>query len=103
MKRRMEKQGSRLVVRLPKELDHHEATVIREEADRYLEAGSLSEILFDFSETEFMDSSGIGMLMGRYRMIHLMGGRVFARHLHKQVYRIFQMSGLEKIIEIIQE
>lgn len=103
MKRRMEKQGSRLIVRLPRELDHHEAAVIREEADRYLEAGSLSEILFDFSETEFMDSSGIGMLMGRYRMIHLMGGKVLARRLDRQVYRIFQMSGLEKIIEIIQE
>lgn len=103
MKGRMEKQGSTLIVRLPRELDHHVATEIREEADRYLEAGALSEIVFDFSETEFMDSSGIGMIMGRYRMIHLMGGKVLACHLHKQVHRIFQMSGLEKIVEIIQE
>lgn len=103
MKKRMEKQGSTLIVRLPGELDHHAAAKIREEADRYLHAGTLSEIVFDFSETEFMDSSGIGMLMGRYRMIHLMGGKVSARHLQRQVHRIFQMSGLEKIIEIIQE
>lgn len=103
MKTRMDKQGSTLIVRLPRELDHHAATEIRGEADRYLEAGALSEIVFDFSETEFMDSSGIGMLMGRYRMLHLMGGKVSAHHLRKQVYRIFQMSGLEKIIEIIQE
>lgn len=103
MKVRMEKQGGTLIVYLPGELDHHAATKIREEADRYLEAGTLSEIVFDFSETEFMDSSGIGMLMGRYRMLHLMGGKVSARHLRRQVHRIFQMSGLEKIIEIIQE
>lgn len=102
-KQRIVKQGSALIVRLPRELDHHVATEIREEADRYLEAGTLSEIVFDFSETEFMDSSGIGMLMGRYRLIHLMGGKVLACHLQKQVYRIFQMSGLEKIIEIVQE
>lgn len=102
-KQRMIKQGGTLIVRLPRELDHHVAMEIREEADRYLEAGALSEIVFDFSETEFMDSSGIGMLMGRYRLIHLMGGKVLACHLRKQVYRIFQMSGLEKIIEIVQE
>ncbi len=103
MKGRIEKKGSTLIVRLPRELDHHVAMEIRKEADRYLEAGALSEIIFDFSETEFMDSSGIGMIMGRYRLIHLMGGKVFARRLHKQVHRIFEMSGLKKIVEIIQE
>jgi stage II sporulation protein AA (anti-sigma F factor antagonist) len=101
MSEQMKREGGRLTVWLPKEVDHHAAARIREEADRYLESGSVSELFFDFRETEFMDSSGIGMLMGRYRMMHLMGGRVAACNLHRNVYRIIQMAGLEKIIEIL--
>lgn len=103
MQDRIIKQGNRLIVMLPRELDHHVATEIREEVDAYLKAGALSEIDFDFSETDFMDSSGIGMIMGRYRILHLMGGKIRARKLNKQVFRIFRMSGLEQIVEVVDK
>ncbi len=103
MGKRIEKQGNILMIHLPKELDHHTAQEIREDADRFLGGGMVERIVFDFSETEFMDSSGIGMIMGRYRLLHLMGGKVSACHLKKQVQRIFQMSGLDSIVELVKE
>ncbi len=103
MGKKIEKQGNILKIHLPKELDHHTAQEIREEADRFLGGGMVEQIVFDFSETEFMDSSGIGMIMGRYRLLHLMGGKIYACHLKKQVRRIFQMSGLDSIVELVKE
>lgn len=103
MEQRMRLQGNVLRICLPKELDHHAAMEIKKEADPFLESGVVEQIVFDFSETEFMDSSGIGMIMGRYRLLHLMGGKIQACHLGKQVQRIFQMSGLDSIVELIKE
>ena len=100
VKQRMVKQGGRLLVRLPRELDHHVATEIREEADRYLEAGALSEIVFDFSETEFMDSSGIGVIIGRSRKMKFLDGELVVCGVTPRIERIFEASGLYKIVKV---
>ena len=68
-----------------------------------LEKGEISQLVFDFSKTTFMDSSGIGMLMGRYRIVRYSGGRVTAIHVNDRVYRIMRISGIYKYIEISQE
>ena len=82
-----------LMVRMPEEVDHHRASYICEGADRLL--------VFDFEDTRFMDSSGIGIIMGRYRKISCFGGHVYAIHADRQIQRIFRMSGLHKIVEIL--
>lgn len=63
-----------LRILLPKEVDHHNAEEIRQRADRMLETAYVNRIVFDFSRTEFMDSSGIGVIMGRYKNIRFLGG-----------------------------
>lgn len=62
----------------------------------------VSHVVFDFSDTKFMDSSGIGVLVGRYRKISCFGGKVYVIHADSRILRILRMSGLEKIVEIME-
>ena len=71
--------------------------------DQELERGAVKQLVFDFSDTDFMDSSGIGMLMGRKRLLSYSGGTVSAIHVNDRILRIMQLSGIYKHIEISQE
>ena len=75
-----------LMVYVPEELDHHFAQQITKVVDEELEKGEISQLVFDFSKTTFMDSSGIGMLMGRYRIVRYSGGKVTA------IYKYIEIS-----------
>lgn len=90
-----------LMIRLPEEVDHHRAGFICENADRLLVRDDVCNVVFDFENTRFMDSSGIGIIMGRYRKIACFGGRVYAIHADRQIQRIFMVSGLNKIVEVL--
>ena len=90
-----------LMIRLPEEVDHHRAGFICENADRLLVRDDVCNIVFDFENTRFMDSSGIGIIMGRYRKISCFGGRVYAIHADRQIQRILMVSGLNKIVEVL--
>ena len=81
---------------------HHGAGFICECADRYLVREDVRDVVFDFGRTKFMDSSGIGIIMGRYRKISCSGGRVYAIHVDRQIERIFRLSGLNKIVEVLE-
>lgn len=100
MNENMEVKGTTLTIKIPEELDHCTAEAIRLEADRFLIRSQIRQIIFDFSRTGFMDSSGIGMIMGRYRNMRLLGGTVKAIHVGGQVGRILQLSGIHKVIQI---
>mgnify|MGYP004476057819 CR=1 FL=1 len=89
-----------LVVHLDKELDHHQAEIIRNDTKEYIEYCQIKNIIFDFCNTTFMDSSGIGLIMGRYKVLSETGGRVYAVEVNESVKRIFRMSGLFKIVEV---
>lgn len=91
-----------LLIQLPEEIDHHGAGFICECADRYLVREEVCHVVFDFERTRFMDSSGIGIIMGRYRKISCFGGKVYAVHVDRQIERIFQLSGLNKIVEVLE-
>ena len=60
-------------------------------------------VIFDFKDTEFMDSSGIGAIMGRYRMIQLINGEVWAVHTNARIKKILTLSGMTKIMQIYEE
>ena len=90
-----------LMIRLPEEVDHHRAGYISENADKHLLREEVRNVVFDFENTRFMDSSGIGIIMGRYRKISCFGGRVYAIHADSQIQRILRVSGLNKIVEIV--
>lgn len=93
---------SYLMVKLPEEIDHHQSNYISKEADRYIVHENINHIVFDFEDTKFMDSSGIGIIMGRYKKIACFGGKVFAIHPNKQIRRIITISGLSKVLEIME-
>jgi stage II sporulation protein AA (anti-sigma F factor antagonist) len=92
-----------LVIRMPKEIDHHAAAKLRLEADYLIDAYPVRRLVFDFAETEFMDSSGIGVIIGRSRNMGYRRGEVVARNLNSRVEKIFLVSGLHKIIKTESE
>lgn len=94
-----EVKGNVLVIHLKADLDHHTAVAVRESADTLLARNRIKHILFDFTGVDFMDSSGIGVIMGRYRQVIFQGGRVGVMGVGKNVDRIFRVSGLYKIVE----
>jgi len=88
-----------LVIRLNEELDHHNAMSIREKADRLIENNHIKHIVFDFTGANFMDSAGIGVIMGRYKKVIFIGGKTVVANVNASVDRIFKLSGLYKIID----
>lgn len=88
-----------LIIRLNEELDHHNAIRIREKADKLIDRNNIKHIVFDFSGASFMDSAGIGVIMGRYRKVIFIGGKTAVANVNSTVDRIFRLSGLYKIIE----
>lgn len=88
-----------LTISMPRELDHHIAEQLRQEADLLIDSYRVRSLVFDFSGTEFMDSSGIGVLIGRCRNMNYCGGSVRAQHMNGRIQKIFQISGLHKLME----
>lgn len=89
-----------MVVAVDGEIDHHYAAEIREQVDRKYRRSARKDMLVDFSKVTFMDSSGIGLLIGRYKNVKEKGGRLCASGLRPDIMRIFEMAGLKRIIEI---
>ncbi len=95
----LERNGANLVLHISEELDHHAAGQISKTIDVLIEKGNVKNVVFDFSGMTFMDSSGIGMVMGRYRKMQYFGGSVYVTGVGSGVDRIFAMSGLYKIVQ----
>jgi stage II sporulation protein AA (anti-sigma F factor antagonist) len=93
----------KLVVPMPREVDHHIAKNMSREIDFLIDSWHVRNLIFDFANTDFMDSSGIGILIGRKRMMDLYRGEVSAVHLGERVTQIFEKSGLFRIIRIADE
>ncbi len=95
----LERNGANVVLHISEDLDHHAAAQISKTIDVLIEKGNVKNVIFDFSGLTFMDSSGIGMVMGRYRKVHYFGGNVFVTGVGSGIDRIFSMSGLYKIVQ----
>jgi len=89
-----------LMVKLPEEIDHHQAGYISKGVDKYLLQGKVNSVVFDFEDTKFMDSSGIGLIAGRYKKVICFEGKVYAINVDRHIKRILYMSGLDKMIEM---
>ena len=96
-----ERNGN-LVVKISGEIDHHSADSIRFDVERSFFKTKAKNIIFDFAHVGFMDSSGIGMIIGRYKEISKVGGKVFAINIGPEINRIFDLSGLKKIIQCFE-
>lgn len=92
-----------LMIRMPEEIDHHQAASLSAGADRYIMGRAVKHIVFDFEDTRFMDSSGVGVVIGRYKKIACFGGSVYAVNADPQIMRIIQVSGLKKVLHVVEE
>ena len=92
------RDGDRIIVRLSGELDHFCAQSVRRELDALLRDESIRCLILDFSTLTFMDSSGIGVILGRYRLLRDRGGTVAVIHMNQHIARIFHMSGMDRVI-----
>lgn len=89
-----------LLVSLEGELDHHTADEIREKIDTEIRRSNANNIIFDFRKLSFMDSSGIGVIIGRYKTAKVLGGETIIFSPTDAVKRIIEMSGINKIIKL---
>ena len=101
MEYNLERNEGKLTVTMPKEVDHHCANQIRMEADLLIDTYHVRKLIFGFSHTEFMDSSGIGVIIGRSRNMGFTGGQVIAENMSQRVEQIFRVAGLNKLITVI--
>ena len=88
---------------MPKEIDHHVAQGLCRELDMLVEIHQIRELVLDFRETEFMDSSGIGVVIGRSKTMGFRNGKVNAVHLSTRIDMIFKATGLYKIVGLKEE
>jgi len=96
-------ESESLTVFLSGEIDHYAAEKLRERIEALIERNHPQMLILDFDEVSFMDSSGIGMLIGRYKTMSAYGGKMCARHLSASVNRIYRMAGLHRIIPLVQD
>lgn len=94
-----EAKGQTLVIHLPQEIDHHNCRSLRAETDLLMEENRIRRLVFDFSETRFMDSSGIGVMFSRYKEMKANGGTVAYCGAGGRIRRLLSMGGLEKLIQ----
>ncbi|MCP8966944.1 anti-sigma F factor antagonist [Ectobacillus ponti] len=89
-----------LCIRLEGELDHHTAEELRTKVTDVLEKNQLHHIILNLEHLSFMDSSGLGVILGRYKHIKSLGGEMVVCAISPAVKRLFEMSGLFKIIRL---
>ena len=103
MKNCLQKREETLTVMMPAEVDHCFVNTIREEVDRKIQTEEIHVLEFDFQKTEFMDSSGIGLLMGRYKLMRALGGKVKVLCVSERIRKILMLSGIYKIIPMEEQ
>ncbi|MBE6824976.1 MAG: STAS domain-containing protein [Ruminococcaceae bacterium] len=86
-----------LTAKLYGEIDHHQAPMIRNKIDGQTESLRPKELHLDFSGVSFMDSSGIGLIMGRYRQVSLIGGSLKVINVPKRLQKIIGLSGIDTL------
>ncbi|WP_062198421.1 anti-sigma F factor antagonist [Massilibacterium senegalense] len=96
----LEKIEETLVVRLIGELDHHTAKMLRERMEQMMSREQITHLVFNLKGLQFMDSSGLGVLLGRYKQVDAIGGKLIVCHVSQEIDKLFEMSGIYKIIPV---
>jgi len=91
--------GDTLVVRLNGELDHHTAELVRQRVETELDRG-YRHLVMNFEGLAFMDSSGLGVILGRYKRVTAGGGAMALCAVNDQLMKLFELSGLMKILRM---
>lgn len=91
-----------LILKITDEIDDHNVQNIRRKADYEIERYMPKKIIFDFDSVTFMDSAGIGLIIGRYKFANMIGAKLELSNLTQSVRRIFDMSGILKLIPTVK-
>ena len=97
-----DKENKMLIFKISKEIDDCKVKEMRRRADNEIQRYMPKRVIFDFNQVSFMDSAGIGFIIGRYKFINLIGGKVELANLTNSVRKIFEMSGIFRIIPEIK-
>ena len=90
-----------LILKLTEEIDECSVQKIRRKADYEIERYMPKKVIFDFNSVSFMDSAGIGLIIGRYRIANMLGGVVEITNVAESIKKILELSGILKIVPII--
>lgn len=93
------RRGQRVIVRLGGELDHHSAAEVKQALSQVLRDFTVRELQLDMTNVTFMDSAGLGVVLGRYRTLAARGGKLIVSGVRTSIDRIFRMSGLYALVE----
>jgi len=96
----IEHDSKALIVRLKGELDHHTAETVRARMEEAIADSNCRNVILNMEHLSFMDSSGLGVILGRYKQITGKGGKMVVCGINPSVHRLFQMSGLFKIVTV---
>ncbi len=94
-------RDGKMIVYLRGEIDHHTAGEIRDGVDRMIAQIRPTTLILDLSDIEFMDSSGLGLVLGRYRRIKEYGGEIYLCNTNERIMKILKMAGVDKIIKTV--
>lgn len=94
------REGETLTIRIRGEIDHHNAVRIRQDIDLEIYAARPKRLVFDLSKVDFMDSSGLGLILGRFASVRDVGGELIVQNPTKNVMKILKLAGAERILKI---
>lgn len=97
---RIESTPMRVTVYLSGEIDHHNAAVLRYETDDAIRLSMPASVKLDFGNVTFMDSSGIGFVLGRYKLVESYGGALEVVNLSSRLFAMMKLAGLEKLVKL---
>ena len=97
------KDGETLTVRIKGEIDHHNAVRIRQSIDTEIYSARPKKVIFNLSGVDFMDSSGLGLILGRFASVRDVGGELVVMNPNKNVMKILKLAGAERILKIETE
>lgn len=89
-----------LLVEFTEEIDHHTSERIRKRLDYEIQRFMPKRVIMDFKKVSFMDSAGIGLVIGRYKITTTYGGELEIENVNQKINKVFEMSGIHKIVKI---
>lgn len=95
--------GETVIAYLSGELDHHSAKEMREAIDNAVELNMPSRLVLNFKNVSFMDSSGIGLVMGRYRILSRTGAELSITGSSPQIYKVMKLAGIERLAKLEEQ
>ena len=95
-------KDDKMIIYLSGEIDHHSSRDMREGVDRLIVTHRPKAFILDLSGVDFMDSSGLGLVLGRYKKIKELGGDMYIANAGERTMRILKMAGVDKIIKTVE-